>query len=124
MRVERQLGYSNLLGHHTHSSREIPHGLPISYIEARERIAALPCDDTQTIGEVFDRAISKLRRAISRDKRVLRGVPCLRNTRIPVYQICGMIAEGYTQKRVAKFMSISEEQVVDALRFASILLEQ
>jgi len=35
-----------------------------------------------------------------------------------------MIAEGYTQKRVAKFMSISEEQVVDALRFASILLEQ
>jgi len=55
---------------------------------------------------------------------VLRGIPCLRNTRVPVYQICGMIAEGYSSKRVAKYMSISEEQVSDALKFVSILLEQ
>jgi DNA-binding CsgD family transcriptional regulator len=35
-----------------------------------------------------------------------------------------MNAEGYSPKRVAKFMSISEEQVSSALKFASILLEQ
>jgi|SRR2546425_8259977 len=123
MRVERELGYSNLR-RDTHWTRAISHRLPDSWIEARERASALPCDETQTIGEAFDRAISKARHAIWRDKRVLRGIPSLRNTRIPVYQICGMIAEGYSPKRVAKFMSISEEQVRDALRYARILLEQ
>jgi len=35
-----------------------------------------------------------------------------------------LIAEGYSMKKVAKCMSISEGQVSDALRFASLLLEQ
>jgi len=124
MRVDKELGFNLVHRGDTHSSRGIPHGLPESWIEAREKAAALPCDETQTIGEVFDRAISKVHHAIWRDKRVLRGIPCLRNTRVPVYQICGMIAEGYSSKRVAKYMSISEEQVSDALKFARILLEQ
>jgi uncharacterized protein (DUF433 family) len=124
MRVAKVLEFNPPYRRDTHSSRGIPHRLPESYIEARERAAALPCDETQTMGEAFDRAFSKVRNVIWRDKRVLRGVPCLRSTRIPVYQICGMIAEGYSLKRVAKFMSISEKQVRDALRFASILLEQ
>jgi uncharacterized protein (DUF433 family) len=123
MRVERELGYGNLQ-RDRHWTRAIPHRIPEAWIEAREKASALPCDETQTIGEVFDRAISKVHHAIWRDKRVLRGIPCLRNTRIPVFQICGMIAEGYSPKRVAKFMSISEEQVSSALKFASILLEQ
>src|SRR6266850_3377338 len=121
MRVGRMgLGINDSLRRDPDWTRGIPHGLPDSWLEAREKASALPCDETQTIGEVFDRAISKTHHAIWRDKRVLRGVPCLRNTRIPVYQICGMIAEGYSQKRVAKFMGISEEQVGDALKFASI----
>ncbi len=125
MRVGRRaLVPNDLFRHDADWTRSIPHGLPDSWLEARETANALPCDETQTIGEVFDRAISKLQHAIWRDKRVLRGVPCLRNTRIPVYQICGMIAEGYSPKRVAKIMSVSEQQVRDALRFASILLEQ
>ncbi len=124
VRVGKELGFGKVLPHHTHSSRPTRHSLPESWIEAREKAAALPCDETQTIGDVFDRAISKIHQAIWRDKRILRGIPCLRNTRIPVYQICGMIAEGYSPKRVAKYLSISEENVNDALRFASILLEQ
>ena len=125
MRVaRRELGYNDLPRHDMDWARGIPHGLPDSWLEAREKASALPCDESQTIGEAFDRAISRTHNAVWRDRRLLRGIPCLRNTRIPVYQICGMIAEGYTPKRVAKYMCLSEKQVSDALRFASILLEQ
>jgi uncharacterized protein (DUF433 family) len=124
MKVARELGFTSQLRRDADWARGNPHGLPDSWIEARERVAALPCDETQTIGEVFDHAIAKMPSAIWRDRRVLRGVPCVRGTRIPVYQVCGMIGEGISSKRVAKFMSLSEEQVHDALRFASVLLEQ
>ena len=121
---KKELGINDLLRRDPDWTRDRPHGLPGSWLEEREKANALPCDENQTVGEVFDRAISKTHNAIWRDKRVLRGVPCLRNTRIPVYQICGLIAEGYSQKRVAKFMSISEAQVSQALKFASLILEQ
>ncbi len=124
MRVEREIGFNNLPRRDAHPLRGKLHGLPESWIEAREKVAALPCDETQTIGEVFDLAIARMHHATWRDKRVVRGVPCLRNTRIPVYQICGMIAEGLSTRKVATYMSISEKQVRDALRFASIVLEQ
>jgi len=100
------------------------HKLPLAWLEARERLAARPFDDTQTIGQAFDRAITKLSNKVSRDTRKLRGVPCLAGTRIPLYQICGMIAEGMSVKRVAQTLSMSEDQVKIALRFASIVLEQ
>ena len=126
MRVKlgKEFGFSSTQRPHTHSSHGMRHSLPESWIEAREKADSLPYDDSQTIGEVFDRAISKLHHAIWRYKGVLRGIPCLRNTRIPIYQICGLMAEGYSKNKVAKCMSISERQVNDALRFASILLEQ
>ncbi len=124
MKVARESGYSRLLRRDADWPRGNPHGLPDSWIEAREKVAVQPCDETQTIGEVFDHAIAKMPHAIWRDRRVLRGVPCIRGTRIPIYQVCGMIGEGFSSKRVAKFMSLSEEQVHDALQFASILLEQ
>jgi uncharacterized protein (DUF433 family) len=125
MRVGRRaLGINDSLLRDTDWTRGNPHGLPDSWVEAREKVAALPCDETQTLGDVLDRAISKVNYAVWRDKRVLRGVPCLKSTRIPVYQICGMIAEGCSPKRVSKFLSISEKQVSDALKFASIVLEQ
>jgi uncharacterized protein (DUF433 family) len=100
------------------------HRFPDSWVEARERADVLPCDDSQTLGDVFDRAIAKVDRAIWRNKRVLRGVPCIRATRVPVYQVCGMIGEGSSIKKVAKFLSISDHQVKKALKFASIIFEQ
>ena len=124
MKVEVERVFPGKIIRDIHRTPSIRHALPESWIEARERASALPCDDSQTIGDVYDRAISKLSRAIWCDRRVLRGVPCLRHTRIPVYQICGMLAEGYSTKRVAKFLSISDEQVKSALKFASIVFEQ
>ena len=106
---------------HRHKMR---HRLPLAWLEARERASALPFDDSQTLGDVFDSAISRVNRAVSRNKLVLRGVPCIRETRIPVYQVCGMIAEGYSIRKTARTFSISDKQVRDALKFASIVLEQ
>jgi uncharacterized protein (DUF433 family) len=124
MKVERALGNHLESRRDTHRTRGFAHSLPDSWIEARERVNALPCDDSQTIGDAFNQAISKLSREIWRDKQILRGVPCLRDTRIPVYQVCGMMAEGYSIKRIAKFLYISEKRVRIALKFASIVLEQ
>jgi uncharacterized protein (DUF433 family) len=98
--------------------------MPELWIEARERASALPCDDAQFLGDVFDGAIAKLDGAIWRNKSVLRGIPCVRKTRIPVYQICGMMGEGYSVRRVARLLCLSDRQVRDALKFASIVLEQ
>jgi len=124
MKVARELMFPLRVRQETHRSELGPYRIPVSWLEVRERVSALPFDDTQTIGDVFDHAISKVSHAISRDKHKLRGVPCLRGARIPVYQICGMMAEGISLKRVAKILGISEEQVKTALRFASIILEQ
>lgn len=99
-------------------------GLPDVWVQARVHAAVRPFDDTQTIGHVFDRAIAKCSGKVWRDKKILRGVPCLRRTRIPLYQICGMVAEGMKYQEVAQSLGISEEQVKTALRFASIILEQ
>lgn len=98
--------------------------IPATWVEARERAATKSFDDTVAIGEVFDKAIAKLPNRVWRDKGRFRGVPCLHGTRIPLYQVCGMAAEGMTPKRVAKALRISDEQVRTALRFASIILEQ
>lgn len=98
--------------------------LPESWVSARERASAMPSDDTECIGDAMDRASAKAEGAIWRRRDLLRGVPCVKNTRIPVYQICGMLSEGYSVRRVAKSLSLSEEEVSEALRFASILLER
>ncbi len=124
MKVARELMFPLRIRRETHRSELRPYRIPGSWLEVREGVSAIAFDDTQTLGDVFDHAISKVSYAISRDKYKLRGVPCLRGTRIPVYQICGMMAERIPLKRVAKLLGISEEQVKTALRFASIILEQ
>ena len=124
MKVARELMFPPRIRRETHRSELGPYRIPFSWLDVRERVSAFPFDDTQTIGDVFDHAISKVSYAISRDKYRLRGVPCLRGTRIPVYQICGMMAEGIPLKRMAKILGISGDQVKTALRFASIILEQ
>ncbi|MBZ5503662.1 MAG: DUF433 domain-containing protein [Acidobacteriia bacterium] len=123
MKVDVARSFPSRVPRHNHR-HNMRHRLPEPWIEARERADALPCDDSQTLGSVFDHAISKVERAIWRNKRVLRGVPCIRNTRVPVYQVCAMIGEGYSVGRVAKFLSISDQQVKDALKFAGIVFEQ
>lgn len=97
---------------------------PAAWIEARERASARPFDETRPIGEVFDNAISRMSGKVWRKKEILRGVPCLHGTRIPIYQICAMLAEIGSTKRVARHLSLSEVEVKYALQFASSILEQ
>lgn len=124
MQVSRVLIYPLRRRFETHRADLRPRELPAVWNEARERVATRPFDETQTIRQVFDKAAAKVSYAVTREPRKLRGVPCLRGTRIPLYQICGMIAEGKSQKKVARALRISEDQVKTALRFASIVLEQ
>jgi uncharacterized protein (DUF433 family) len=124
MKAVRELMVPLRIRRGLHRADLAPHRTPEAWLEARERSGALPIDDAQTIGEVFDRAIARVSHAISRARSRLRGVPCLRGTRIPAYQICGMAAEGIPLKRVAKILGISETQVKAAVKFASIVLEQ
>jgi len=64
------------------------------------------------------------RRLISADPRVLHGAAVVAGTRISVYWIVSLIAQGYTVRRVLKlYPHLTEAQVRAALRFASIVLE-
>lgn len=120
VKVEARLGEEV---RHDWSRRE-SHELPETWREAREQAACATIDETVSLGDAFDKASARVFHLVSRNRQTLRGVPCVRNTRVPVYQICGMLAEGYTTKRVARFLSISEDDVKAALRFASALFEQ
>lgn len=124
MKVEIEAGFKPEFYRHSGWPRRGPHELPEAWLEAREKAACAPFDDSVTLGDALDRASERVSHTVSRNKNIIRGVPCLRSTRVPVYQICGMIGEGYTPKRTAKFLSISEDQVKAALKFASSLLEQ
>lgn len=123
MRVITKPGPAGHLRGDVHPPRRWRH-LPDSWLEARVRASASPSDDAESIGDAMDTAAAKAAQAVWRNKDTLRGVPCVRNTRVPVYQICGMLAEGYSVRRVAKFLSLEESDVKAALRFVSILLER
>lgn len=123
MRVIRKLGPASHLRGDVHPPRKW-RLLPASWLEARERASASSSDDSESIGDAMDTAAARAAHAVWRNKDVLRGVPCVRNTRVPVYQICGMLAEGYSVRRVAKFLSLEESDVKAALRFVSIFLER
>lgn len=53
------------------------------------------------------------------------GVPCIRDLRIPVATIVAMVAEGATTKDVLQELpDLEEEDVAEALRFASKTLQE
>lgn len=124
MRVRRHRSYPLRHRSEIHRGEVQPGRLPAAWVEAREKLAVRAFDDSQAIGDVFDRAIAMVGHKVWRDKGRFRGIPCLYGTRIPLAQVCGMIAEGMSPKRVARALSVSEEEVKTALRFASIMLDQ
>lgn len=66
--------------------------------------------------EIFER--------ISSDSDILHGKPCIRGTRIPVYLIVSLIAEGETIENIIKdYPSLTPEDVRAALRYAAKLSE-
>lgn len=61
---------------------------------------------------------------ISSDPDILHGKPCIRGTRIPVYLIVSLIAEGENVESIIKdYPSLSPEDIRSALLYAAKLSE-
>lgn len=57
---------------------------------------------------------------ITVNSRKMGGVPCIRDLRIPVATIIGMIADGMTQTEILKhYPDLSPEDIQEALKFAA-----
>jgi uncharacterized protein (DUF433 family) len=62
---------------------------------------------------------------ISVDPAVCSGKPCIRDTRILVKNILGMIAGGYTVERVLEaYPELVREDVQAALEYASDMIDE
>jgi uncharacterized protein (DUF433 family) len=59
---------------------------------------------------------------ISQDPKVCFGKPVIKGTRIPIYILVGMLAEGIEVKEIAENYEISEEEVRAAALYALDLL--
>ncbi|MBS3772160.1 MAG: DUF433 domain-containing protein [Bacteroidales bacterium] len=61
---------------------------------------------------------------ISSDPEICHGKPCIKGTRIPVYLIVSLVAEGATVEDILKdYPSLTEEKVEAAIRYAAKLCE-
>ena len=62
---------------------------------------------------------------ISIDPNVCHGQACVRDTRVPVHQVVGMLANGDTiEDLVAEHPSLEREDVLECLRYAAALTEE
>ena len=61
---------------------------------------------------------------ISSDPDILHGKPCIKGTRIPVYLILSLVAEGESVENIIKdYPSLTPEDIKAALRYAARLSE-
>ncbi len=66
--------------------------------------------------EVFER--------ISSDPDILHGKPCIKGTRIPVYLIVSLVAEGVPTDEIIKdYPSLTPEDITASVKYASKLCE-
>ena len=66
--------------------------------------------------EIFNR--------ISSDPDILHGKPCIKGTRIPVYLIVSLVAEGISIEEIIKdYPSLTPEDIKAAVLYASKLCE-
>ena len=73
---------------------------------------------------VFIMKNEKYLKWISSDPDILHGKPCIKGTRIPVYLIVSLIAEGSTIDEIIKdYPSLSQENITAALSYAARLTE-
>ena len=57
---------------------------------------------------------------ITVDPSIMAGVPCIVGTRMPVATVVGIVAEGMTTTEiVAEFPQLTEDDIREALRYAS-----
>jgi uncharacterized protein (DUF433 family) len=61
---------------------------------------------------------------ISSDPDILHGKPCIKGTRIPVYLIVSLVAEGECVENIIEdYPSLTPEDIKAALRYAAKLSE-
>ncbi|HLG30744.1 MAG TPA: DUF433 domain-containing protein [Candidatus Brocadiales bacterium] len=66
--------------------------------------------------EIFER--------ISSGPDILHGKPCIKGTRIPVYLIVSLVAEGVTADEIiSDYPSLTPEDIKAAIKYASKLCE-
>ncbi len=66
----------------------------------------------------------KIFECISSDPDILHGKPCIKGTRIPVYLIVSLVAEGVTvDEIISDYPSITPEDIKTAVKYASKLCE-
>lgn len=57
---------------------------------------------------------------ITVNPRKMGGVPCIRDLRIPVATVVGMVADGMSQAEILKdYPDLTPEDIQEALRFAA-----
>ncbi len=57
---------------------------------------------------------------ITVDHNQMDGLPCIRNLRIPVATVVGMVSEGITEDDILKaYPDLEREDIREALRFAA-----
>ncbi len=62
---------------------------------------------------------------ITVDPKIMNGVPCIRNLRMPVATILAMLAEGIQETEILKeFIYLEPADIKAALKFASETLHQ
>ena len=62
---------------------------------------------------------------ISIDPDICHGQACIKGTRIPVYQIIGMLANGDTiDELLAEYPSLEKEDILACLKYAAVLTEE
>ena len=61
---------------------------------------------------------------ISSDPDICHGKPCIKGTRIPVYLIVSLVAEGESNENIIKdYPSLKAEDIKAAVRYAAKLCE-
>ncbi len=62
---------------------------------------------------------------ITIDSKVCHGQACIKGTRIPVYQILGMLANGDTiEDLLEEYPSLTREDILACLDYAALLAEE
>ena len=57
---------------------------------------------------------------ITTDPKKMGGVPCIRNLRIPVATVVGMLADGMSEDEILKlYPDLNLEDIRESLRFAA-----
>lgn len=68
---------------------------------------------------------SNMHNRISIDPKICHGQACIKGTRIPVFQILGMLANGDTIESLLKaYPSIERADILACLEYAALLAEE